>query len=100
MALAFVLAVWSAFQAALWYRDTAVGLPPAAPGPARLIPDVNHAPARHLILLPRVGPARAAAILETRSREGPFDSLEDLQRVKGIGPVTVAGLEGLARAGP
>ncbi len=65
-----------------------------------LVPDINSAPARHLLLLPGVGPARASAIVEDRGRMGAFQNLDDLQRVRGIGPVTAAGLRGFARVGP
>lgn len=33
-----------------------------------------------------VGPARAQAIVEYRTEYGPFQSIEDLMLVKGIGP--------------
>jgi len=61
--------------------------------------DLNRADARTLEVLPRIGPARAAAIVEAR-REAPFASLEDLGRIRGIGPATLAGLLGLAEVGP
>jgi hypothetical protein len=71
-------------------------------GPARLLfglpLDVNRADARALEVLPRIGPRRAAAIVEARTK-APFDSLSDLERIVGIGPATVAGLVGLADAG-
>ena len=48
--------------------------------------DVNAATAEQLEALPRVGPALAKRIIDDRNANGPFGSLEDLQRVKGIGP--------------
>lgn len=48
--------------------------------------DVNEATAERLEALPRVGPALAKRIVEDRTANGPFGSIEDLQRVKGIGP--------------
>ncbi len=48
--------------------------------------DVNQANAQALEALPGIGPATAAAILEDRARRGPFAGVEDLLRVKGIGP--------------
>lgn len=72
-------------------------------GPARLLVglpiQLNRASARTLEVLPRIGPSRAAAIVEARCRAA-FRRLEDLERVPGIGPVTVAGLRGRAVAGP
>jgi competence ComEA-like helix-hairpin-helix protein len=48
--------------------------------------DINHASLEELISLPRIGPAIARRIVETRSASGPFSKLEDLGRVKGLGP--------------
>lgn len=61
--------------------------------------DVNVATAAELITLPGIGPALAQRILEYRAAHGSFDSIQDLADVSGIGPQTVAGLEGLAIAG-
>ena len=63
------------------------------PGPQRLVCgagiDVNRDPARDMELLPGIGPKKAGAILESRTNRGPFESLDDLERVKGIGAKTV-----------
>ncbi len=56
--------------------------------PARRI-DLNRARASELELLPGIGPSLARAIVEDRTAHGPFASLDDLQRVDGIGPRTV-----------
>jgi competence protein ComEA len=69
-------------------------------GPERLVVDLNRAGPAELALLPGIGPARAAAIVENRRAHGPFPELVALTRVPGIGPATVAGLSGLARAVP
>ncbi|MFO8174844.1 MAG: ComEA family DNA-binding protein [Longimicrobiales bacterium] len=61
--------------------------------------NLNRAGREELESLPGIGPALAGRILESRSREGPFRSLEDLTRVPGIGPATVERLQGLAQAG-
>jgi hypothetical protein len=53
--------------------------------------DLAHADAAALEVLPRVGPALAAAIVAERGR-APFCALEELERVRGIGPRTRAGL--------
>jgi competence protein ComEA len=55
--------------------------------------NVNTADAELLTELPGIGPAKAAAIIEEREANGPFESAEDLTRVSGIGPGTVANLE-------
>jgi predicted flap endonuclease-1-like 5' DNA nuclease len=76
--------------------DAAIGHP-AVRGPARLLfgrgLDLNRADADALQVLPGIGPSRASAILESRKIE-PFAEVADLQRVHGIGPKTIAGLEG------
>ena len=40
--------------------------------------------------LPGIGPVKARRIVEYRERHGPFGTIDALQAVKGIGPVTVA----------
>jgi competence protein ComEA len=72
-------------------------------GPAALLfgrpIDVNRADSATLTSLPGIGKGRARAIVDERAAE-PFAGLEDLERVPGIGPRTVAGLRGWAVAGP
>jgi competence ComEA-like helix-hairpin-helix protein len=63
-----------------------------APGPALV--DLNRADTLALRDLPGVGPALARRILEARSR-GPFRTVDDLLRVRGIGPATLARLRPL-----
>ncbi len=69
----------------------------AAPGPERI--DLNRAGSRELQTLPGIGPALAERILASRAREGPFREPDDLLRVPGIGPVTLARLRGRIRVG-
>lgn len=54
--------------------------------------DINTATADQLEDLPGVGPATAAAIVEHRSRRGPFRSAEQLLDVPGIGPAKFAAM--------
>lgn len=61
--------------------------------------DINLASAEALATLPGLGPRRAEAVVEDRARRGPFDGVAELDRVKGIGPATVARLEAQAVAG-
>ena len=42
--------------------------------------------------LPRIGPATAERIIAWREEHGPFQSVEDLLAVSGIGPATLEGL--------
>jgi len=55
--------------------------------PARL--DLNAARAHELQLLPGIGEKTAQAIVADREENGPYRNLEDLTRVRGIGPKTV-----------
>jgi len=73
---------------------------PAEPQPtiARRI-NINAATEGELQLLPGIGPARARAILEDRRVNGRFRSVDELDRVRGIGAGIIAGLREFARAG-
>jgi competence protein ComEA len=51
--------------------------------------DVNLASAAELERLPGVGPALAARIVDVRQRDGPFGSVDDLRRVRGVGGATL-----------
>lgn len=48
--------------------------------------NINTAPIEELDALPGVGPRTAQAIIDFRARFGPFQSPEDLMKVRGIGP--------------
>ncbi len=61
----------------------------AAPGPRLVMRlDLNRASAAELTALPGIGPQLAGRIVARRERYGPFTSVEDLQRVAGVGPAT------------
>jgi competence protein ComEA len=53
--------------------------------------DINRASTAELEALPGIGAAKAAAIIEERQVR-PFSSVDDLERVRGIGPALVAQL--------
>lgn len=55
--------------------------------------NINTALADELVTLPGIGPAKAAAIVSFREKNGPFGTLEDLAQVSGIGPKTVETLK-------
>ena len=75
---------------------------PSAPDPALLpgeVIDLNAADAYDLDRLPGIGPAKAEAILAYREEYGPFQSVDDLLSVSGIGEVTLENLRPYVTAG-
>jgi Helix-hairpin-helix motif len=75
-------------------RQASRDVPSAPPTGAvlDLVLDVNTAPELVLAALPHVGPALVRRLVAARN-ERPFTSLEDLKdRVRGVGPVTLARL--------
>lgn len=109
--LASILAVASIGGLALSLDRTSPALPegprdasmvgaasvPARDSITRLI-DVNAAPAESLTMLPGIGPVLAERIVADREANGPFRSLDELDRVRGIGPRTIEKLRPLASA--
>ena len=70
---------------------------PSPPGwpPAVGKVDVNRADLQTLDALPGVGPSLASAIVRYRQEHGPFQSVDDLENVPGIGPAKLASLRDL-----
>ena len=54
---------------------------------------LNRADEKALTALPGIGPAMAANIIAYRQEHGSFGSIEELQKVKGIGPAKFAKLK-------
>ena len=48
--------------------------------------DPNHATAADLEAIPGIGPVLAGRIIEFREEQGPFQNIEALLAVKGLGP--------------
>lgn len=69
--------------------------PPKSTPPVQPI-DLNRASEDELRALPGIGSVLASRIVEARERDGPFASLDDLRRVRGLGR---AKLEKLTAAG-
>ena len=76
--------------------------PPGRPRPHRTSPasvvDINRATVDELVVLPGIGPALAARIVDARG-EQMFARVEDLVRVRGIGPATLERLRYLVTSG-
>ena len=68
------------------------------PSAVRLI-NVNIADLGELDLLPGIGPALGQRIIEYRRAHGPFESIDALERVSGIGPRTLDKLRPLVTLG-
>jgi competence protein ComEA len=71
--------------------DPSAGSDAAPPGPI----DLNHATIEELDVLPGVGPATAAAIIDHREQNGPFATVDDLEDVRGIGPAKLEAIRDL-----
>ncbi|NKY24504.1 ComEA family DNA-binding protein [Cellulomonas denverensis] len=69
---------------------------PAAPGSGDGLIDLNRASATELQGLPGVGPVLAERIVADREAQGPYASVDDLDRVSGIGPAILANLRSRA----
>ncbi|NVM24556.1 MAG: ComEA family DNA-binding protein [Desulfobacterales bacterium] len=54
--------------------------------------DINAASLKDLVRLPNVGPVTAVRIYRFRENQGPFQSVDDIKKVEGIGPAIFAGI--------
>lgn len=74
-----------------WRHARATGAE-RTPVPVELEVDLARDPAWRLALLPGLGPRRALEIVRARERFGPPRTLEALERVPTIGPLTLSRL--------
>jgi competence protein ComEA len=58
---------------------------PVRAGPVVTLVNINTASAVELETLPHIGPAMAQRIIAYREAHGPFEQIEDIQNVEGIG---------------
>jgi competence protein ComEA len=66
--------------------------------PGHLV-DINTAAAEELETLPGVGEVTAQRIIDYRQANGPFETIEDIQNVSGIGPKTFEGFKEMITVG-
>ena len=69
-------------------------------GRALIDVNVNQAQRDELMLLPNVGPVLAQRMIHCREALGFFSSVEDLGKVRGIGPKTIDAMRPIAVAEP
>lgn len=63
--------------------------------------NINTATAEELDAVKTISPAKAKAIVDYRSKNGPFKSVDELKNVKGFGSKSIAKVAGeLSVAGP
>ena len=62
--------------------------------------DVNGAEVHELMAVPGIGAGTAGAIVTERAERGPFASVDDLERVRGIGPATLERLRPFVTVAP
>lgn len=86
VALACV-AFWWVWQGGVTGRAIDVDRAPAVP--VSFVVNVNEADWPELSVLPGIGPVLAQRIIASREQDGPFRSIDDLRRVRGIGPITL-----------
>ena len=67
--------------------------------PAGDLLDINTATVEEMDALPGIGPTTAQKIIEYRTQNGPFQRIEDLMNVSGVGPATFDGLKDLITVG-
>jgi competence ComEA-like helix-hairpin-helix protein len=73
------------------------GVAQAGTESAQALLDLNRATAEQLEALPGIGEVKAAAILAVREARGGFQSVDDLEAVRGIGPSLAAKLRPLVK---
>lgn len=66
-------------------------------GQSEIVLNINSAGIDSLVLLPGIGPALAARIVEYRNVNGPFSSPEELLQVKGIGEIKLQQIREMVR---
>ncbi len=78
----------------------AVRTSPSGTNPSTSLIDVNRAGAADLATLPGIGPKLAQALVDDREAKGPFRTVDDLKRVRGIGDGKLESIRPFVTVGP
>lgn len=73
---------------------------PGVSGAVGGVVNINTATAKELETLPGVGEVTARRIIDYREAHGPFETIEDIQNVPGIGEKTFEGMQEAITVGP
>lgn len=76
-----------------WLGDGAIEIERAEPKQAAFEIDVSDASVAEFCLLPGIGEKLGRRIVDSRDAGAEFESIADLQQVKGIGPAKVAAMQ-------
>jgi competence protein ComEA len=90
------IAAWCGYQIYLGGRT--IDIERAEPIAIDFKIDVNQAQWPELALMPNIGEQLAKRIVADRADRGPFNDLEDLRRVRGIGPKTLESMKPFLQA--
>jgi competence protein ComEA len=71
------------------YRGELIEFDQATPLDARFQVDLNAADWPEIAAIPEIGETLAHRIVDARKQNGPFRTLDDLDRIPGIGPNTI-----------
>jgi competence protein ComEA len=104
-AVAALVAVALASMAGWWisqggWQGRLIEIDRADPLEARFEVDINAADWPELIQLPGIGSTLAHRIVDSRRTLGPFADIDDLRRVRGIGPKTLEQIRPFLKAMP
>lgn len=90
---ALLVLAWGVMGLHAWWqggtRGRLIEIDEAPPRPAQYLVDINTAGVAELQVLPEIGPSLAERIVTERETGGPYRDLNDLRRVRGIGPRTL-----------
>ncbi len=62
--------------------------------------NINTATVADLDGLPGIGPTTAQAIVDYRLQNGPFQVIQDIEKVQGVGPATFENIKNFINVGP